>query len=550
MEQLPRTISYEQLQSIAGVAPSTEWLNACRSYLSSVNDDTPDAVLQQILHSDLRDVIRSSAASSASASASASSPSILLRRALEESCESSHRHSQLAADIRLLVQMEELLDVSLNAEHRLSLGPASSHAPTALGNQSKRMLKMYLSDGHLPHVNLVAMELTPLQNISVNSHAGLKLLLHGPIEIRLGILLLHEGNTTVLGGSVQHLVDIQTKAQTQAQRMAGVGIDPTIKALIWNPDSGLDENDEGEGESGDVVQQRVVLATGTMFARPMPPTSTQPTSSMPPPQPVITSARPAIIKPGVSSKVPPATTNPYSNHRSATVNTNATKPLHSNPYESKGTTTIRNNSRAFAAQTASQSSDEYVVDLTQEYSDNNERGAATQSIASPAGCHLIRSFRDLRLLLELARTDRALYEANQHNIFIVEAKMKGTHKYFNIEKNHARKNKLDEKYKYVMKATFAATENDNDTITVSVANSLMQPYFELGPTDMRKLSRVNKAEADRLVHTGGLSVKQVLTGLATWEMKMTMTSDEFFDIIPFPILDGEDAILELLQKRS
>ena len=128
--------------------------------------------------------------------------------------------------------------------------------------------------------------------------------------------------------------------------------------------------------------------------------------------------------------------------------------------------------------------------------------------------------------------------------------MKGTHKYFNIEKNQDRKNKQDEKYKYVMKATFAASENDDNTITVSIANSLLQSYFELGPTDMRKLSRMNKVEADRMVLTGGVSVKQVLTGLAKWEMKMTMTSDEFFDIIPFPMLDGEDAILELVQKRN
>ena len=544
---MPRTIGYEQLQSIAGVAPSTEWLTACRSYLSSIDNDTPDAVLHQILHSDLRDVIRSSASS---VSTTSSSSSILLRQALEKSLVSLQRHSQLAADFRLLVQMEELLDVSLNAEHRLSLGPASSHAPSAIGNQATRMLKIYLSDGHLPHVDLVAMELTPLQNLSVNSQAGIKLLLHGPIEIRLGILLLHEGNTTVLGGSVQHLVDIQIKAIAQAQRMAGVGIDPTVKALIWNPDSGLDENDEGEGESGDVVQQRVVPATGTMFARPTPSPSTQPTSNMPPPQYAITTARPATMNPSISSMVAPATANPYSNSRLASTNTNTTKPKYYNPYGAKGTSTILNKPSAFSAHTASQSSDEYVVDLTQGHSDDNEGGVATESITLSTGSHLIRSFQDLRLLLERARTDRALYEANQHNIFIVEAKMKGTHKYFNIEKNQDRKNKQDEKYKYVMKASFAASENDDNTITVSIANSLLQSYFELGPTDMRKLSRMNKVEADRMVLTGGVSVKQVLTGLAKWEMKMTMTSDEFFDIIPFPMLDGEDAILELVQKRN
>jgi len=53
--------------------------------------------------------------------------------------------------------------------------------------------------------------------------------------------MLHEGNTLVLGGSVDSLVDIQRKALVDARKEAGVGVDPTVRALIWNPDTGEDQ---------------------------------------------------------------------------------------------------------------------------------------------------------------------------------------------------------------------------------------------------------------------------------------------------------------------
>jgi len=53
--------------------------------------------------------------------------------------------------------------------------------------------------------------------------------------------MLDPGNATVLGGCIPGLVRLQRKAMEMAAKLAGVGIDPTVRALIWNPHTGLEE---------------------------------------------------------------------------------------------------------------------------------------------------------------------------------------------------------------------------------------------------------------------------------------------------------------------
>ena len=204
---------------------SDDWLTACRIHLRETNQpETADSVLYQVLHSDLRNVVKRDEDDG------------ILRRAL------SQNHENLDASFSLMVQVEELLDVSLNAEARLEVGPASSTAPTPIGNQRMRCLKLYLSDGYHPTPqHLVAMEVSPLPDLSVNSKAGLKVVLRGPLTCRNGIIILNPGNAAVLGGSVASLVEIQRKALEQAKKVAGVGVDPTVRALIWNPVGAEDE---------------------------------------------------------------------------------------------------------------------------------------------------------------------------------------------------------------------------------------------------------------------------------------------------------------------
>jgi len=284
-----------KLASFAGVHPSTEWLEACRQHLRQLNDinahNEDDAILHQVLHSDLRDVVRSTTATAAENEAT-TTPGKTLRQAITASLPtiadastnttSNNTNSCkaiLPATFSILIQIEELLDVSLNAEARLNHGVASSASPTPVGNQRLRCLKMKCSDGFCPngdaflpheemmeeegkegegsnHPHIIAMEIAPIPSLSVHSKAGIKVLLRGPITIRLGVLMLHPGNATVLGGCVPALVPVQKKAFEMASRVAGVGVDPTVKALIWNPHTGAEEDeDEGEHESGDVLSR-------------------------------------------------------------------------------------------------------------------------------------------------------------------------------------------------------------------------------------------------------------------------------------------------------
>jgi len=55
------------------------------------------------------------------------------------------------------------------------------------------------------------------------------------------MLELNDGNCVVAGGEVESWKLIRMKAKERAQRERGLGVDPTIKALIWNPIMGDEE---------------------------------------------------------------------------------------------------------------------------------------------------------------------------------------------------------------------------------------------------------------------------------------------------------------------
>ena len=287
----------ERLCSQAGVNPTNEWLSVCRNYLRqqpSSNDDEDD-VLHQIIHTDLRNVVRHCSAvddnnatgtgndagiSDVPSSSRTSnirnndsdvrSHSRILRQSIINSCKIQNENNRgsntdncckavLPHGFLLMLQIEELLDVSKNAESRLSLGPASSTSPAPVGNQSRRCLKLLLSDGYYENGSsqpanaannnagsistnqFVAMETKPIPNLSAHSMPGIKVVLSGPIYIYMGVLMLDSSNTAVVGGFIPSLIQVQKKAISCAAKVAGVGIDPTYRALVWNPDTGMED---------------------------------------------------------------------------------------------------------------------------------------------------------------------------------------------------------------------------------------------------------------------------------------------------------------------
>ena len=175
----------------------------------------------------------------------------------------------LPASFLLCVQVEELLDVSQNAETRLKYGPMDTINPTPVGNQRNRCLKLLFSDGYMhSHQSqnrssndnnyddergamsgpMIAVEVSPIRDLSTHSQAGIKILLRGPIDVRLGVLHLHEGNVIVLGGCVEELVEVQKRAHEQAKRVAGIGVDATVRALVNSSDDAVTDLEGAEDD--------------------------------------------------------------------------------------------------------------------------------------------------------------------------------------------------------------------------------------------------------------------------------------------------------------
>jgi hypothetical protein len=350
---------YRQLEEkLGGIRPSAHWQSACEAFLRQEQAQgraiEADAVMQQILHADLRDVIRP-VGNNIPAN---QSPYARLRRAMQQSQPPPNNNSAassskqtLDASFKILVQVEEVLDVSKNAEARLELGPASQNAPTPVGNQRNRLLKLCCTDGFDDGRPIIVMEESPIPNLSVNTLAGCKILLFGPITVRWGVLICHEGNAAVLGGYVDALVEMQQHALQQAKQVAGVGIDPTIRALIGTTPPDLEEEeqhqDEGEGASGDVVMAPAPMTTTTTYP-PAPPATTH-NMMMPPPQqqgrgaPTVSS----ISNNSYSTSTSASTSN-MSSHRIG-AGSNATTPSTTaatshNPYASSSSSSYSNNS--------------------------------------------------------------------------------------------------------------------------------------------------------------------------------------------------------------
>ena len=271
-----------KLQSCAGITISRTWMIAFQTHLQSQNKNPNDenTILLQILHSDLREVINDHDDSAPQLQSDHSDSMKILRKCLEASMTGSF-HSTIpplssssalndqSSPFRLMVQVEELLDVSMNAETRYAHGPAPQTAPSPVGQQKNRCLKLLISDGSVDNVKpMVALEIKPIPNLSTNSEAGIKLLLRPPISIRYGVLLLHEGNAEVLGGCIPSLIDTQKKAMERAEKNSMVNVDPTIRALI-NQDANFtfgeddEENDEREASSSDVLPTNSPAITAT-----------------------------------------------------------------------------------------------------------------------------------------------------------------------------------------------------------------------------------------------------------------------------------------------
>ena len=253
----------EHLRQTLGLTLSNDWYHDCFAALQqqqrsrSINSDM---ILEQILYQDLRDVVRDNLYEMRTPP----SPSVLstqaqlLRNAVTESLQQNERSTTsskitLPSSFRCCLQIEEICDVSKNAESRFA---------TPMSTSLSSCHKICLIDGYYPGVSaaLVAMEVAPIVVPGIGAAKllpGTKLLLFGPIIIRNGMIGIHSGNCIVLGGHVERLVCIQNQAMEQAKQLSGHGIDPTIRALIWNKHN--DDTDGIDDEHGDEGKVSLLL---------------------------------------------------------------------------------------------------------------------------------------------------------------------------------------------------------------------------------------------------------------------------------------------------
>ena len=277
MERLDTTATIDtnhvrnQLLSSLSLKPSFEWLDACIAYLQGKRlTANADNILFQVLYSDLRDVVREGPSAARRENSSTFPPARQLREGITHSSQMKHTYKHtLSNSFMLLCQLEELLDASMNTEKRLESNDSNEHNSgkqkyNRSGNHQKprpsRCLKLCLSDGYdCNGVNtIIGIETTAIPNLFVDSLAGLKLLLKGPIIIRHKVLLLNQANCIIIGGCIEDLVRNQSEALMKAKRLAGVGVDATIRALIGTTglDDGVGADDEAHEESGDFVSNQ------------------------------------------------------------------------------------------------------------------------------------------------------------------------------------------------------------------------------------------------------------------------------------------------------
>jgi hypothetical protein len=239
----------QQLQESLGILTSEDWWAECVANINNGRaaaapaDVEEEAILEQLWHHDLRDVVDINHPSEAATA---------LRRAVAQSQQQQPPTVRLPENFRLLVQVENVSNMAVNAEKRLAPdGAAQQHFSSS--PSSSRCLKLAFSDGYndghsgpeaAAPTCFTAMEVSTIPELTTNARAGVKVLIRGPMTIRHGICGWTAANAIVLGGQVEELLQYQQQALQRERQRVGHGVDPTVKALIWMTNNGGDPQDD------------------------------------------------------------------------------------------------------------------------------------------------------------------------------------------------------------------------------------------------------------------------------------------------------------------
>lgn len=222
-----------------------------------------------------------------------------------------------------------------------------------------------------------------------------------------------------------------------------------------------------------------------------------------------------------------------------------------------------------------------VVDLTEsvESPTNDDYDATTTAAAVPlsvASDNDTLAYNQLLEILNLAIRDPAAYQQACGLTWKVQLQQVGAKEHFNIEKRKNRPKGDDRKvsqcitaqsfahfvatffhslclchqYEYVMTAKFKGPGDLDKPITFKVDTSIVEPYFELSPADMRQLRKDDKDRANTLVREGGKGLYVELHQLKLYQVCLLHSPEEFFREQRSPTLDGPNPLMLLRTKLN
>ncbi|XP_065908865.1 recQ-mediated genome instability protein 1-like isoform X3 [Dysidea avara] len=148
-----------------------------------------------------------------------------------------------------LLQVNSVINVGVSAYSQLQKlkgqeidATDSDKAKNNAEAKPTRMLVLQLTDGS---VEISAMEYHIIPSLSTESPPGVKIKLIGPVESRLGMLLLTSQNVTVLGGEVEHLAD----TNSQKKILSRIIDTQSNGSSVVEPSRAMPSNDAANGEN-------------------------------------------------------------------------------------------------------------------------------------------------------------------------------------------------------------------------------------------------------------------------------------------------------------
>jgi len=87
-------------------------------------------------------------------------------------------------------------------------------------------------------------------------------------------------------------------------------------------------------------------------------------------------------------------------------------------------------------------------------------------------------------------------------------------------------------------STFYGPKQSDGPIACQVESVLMEPFFQVSPGEIRKLTREDRERSNRIVTQSSTAFIHELSSLGRVHIKLMLTADEFFEKISSMPSDG------------